>query len=67
MREIRIRHDDEELQDPQRITRLNQRILAAEFGEDLNAIHRHEVHNVIDDFDSGERILQIKKKKYFFR
>ena len=67
MREVRIKHSDAELQDPQRITQLNQRILAREFDGDREAIHKHEVHNVIDDFDSGERILQIKKKKYCSR
>jgi hypothetical protein len=66
MKEIRIRHDDEELQDPQRITQLNQRLLAAEFEGDLEAIHKHEVHEVIDDFDKGLRVLKVRKRKYFF-
>ena len=65
MKEIRIRHDDPELQDPQRITQLNQRILAREFDGDREAIHRHEVHEIIDDFDTGERILRIRKRKFF--
>ena len=65
MREIRIKHSDEELQDPQRITQLNQRLLAAEFGGDIEAIHKHEVHEVIDDFDTGERILKIRKRRFF--
>ena len=65
MKEIRIPHDDAELQDPQRITQLNQRLLAKEFGEDLDAIHRHEVHEVIDDFDKGIRVLKIRKRKIF--
>jgi hypothetical protein len=66
MKELRIPHDDAELQDPQRITQLNQRLLAAEFDGDLQAIHRHEVHEVIDDFDRGERILKIRKRRFFF-
>ena len=65
MKEIRIRHDDPELQDPQRITQLNQRILAREFDGDREAIHTHEVHEIIDDFDTGERILRIRKRKFF--
>lgn len=65
MREIRIKHSDEELQDPQRITQLNQRLMAREFDGDPEAIHRHEIHEVIDDFDTGERILKIRKRKYF--
>lgn len=65
MRELRIKHSNEELQDPQRITQLNQRLMAAEFGGDLDAIHKHEIHEVIDDFDSGERILKIRKRKFF--
>ena len=66
MKEIRIRHDDEELQDPQRITQLNQRLLAREFEGDIEAIHKHEVHEVVDDFDSKERVLRIRKRKFFF-
>lgn len=65
MKEIRIRHDNDELQDPQRITQLNQRLLAAEFDGDLDAIKKHEIHEVIDDFDTGERILKIRKRKFF--
>jgi hypothetical protein len=65
MREIRIKHSDEELQDPQRITQLNQRLLAREFDGDIEAIHKHEVHEVIDDYDTGERILKIRKRKFF--
>ena len=64
MKEIRQKHSD--LQNPQTITRINQEALAAEFGEDLEAIHRHEVHEVVDDFDTGERVLRIKKRKFFF-
>ena len=67
MKEVRIKHSDPELQDPQRITQLNQRLLAAEFGGDIEAIHKHEVHEVIDDFDTGERILKIRKRTYFVR
>jgi hypothetical protein len=66
MKEIRIRHDDAELQDPQRITQLNQRLLAAEFDGDLQAIHKHEVDDVIDDFETGVRVLKIRKRKFFF-
>ena len=66
MKEIRIRHDDEELQDPQRITQLNQRLLAREFEGDIEAIHKHEVHEVVDDFDTKERVLRIRKRKFFF-
>lgn len=65
MKEIRIKHSDAELQDPQRITQLNQRLMAREFDGDLEAIHRHEIHEVIDDFETGERILKIRKRKYF--
>ena len=65
MKEIRIPMNNEELQDPQRITQLNRRILAREFDGDLEAIHKHEVHEVIDDFDRGERILKIRKRKFF--
>ena len=65
MKEIRIRHDNDELQDPQRITQLNQRLLAAEFDGDLEAIKKHEIHEIIDDFDTGERILKIRKRKFF--
>lgn len=65
MKEIRIRHDNDELQDPQRITQLNQRLLAAEFDGDIEAIKKHEIHEIIDDFDTGERILKIRKRKYF--
>ena len=66
MKEIRIPHNDTDLQDPQRITALNQRILAREFDGDLEAIHKHEVHEVIDDFDTGIRVLKIRKRKMFF-
>jgi len=66
VKEIRIRHDDAELQDPQRITQLNQRLLAREFEGDIEAIHKHEVHDVVDDFDSKERVLRIRKRKFFF-
>ena len=65
MKEIRIKHSDPELRDAQRITGLNQRILAREFDGDLEAIHKHEVHEVIDDHDTGERILRIRKRKIF--
>lgn len=65
MKEIRIPHSDRDLQDPQRITQLNQRLLAREFEGDIEAIHKHEVHEVIDDFDTGERILKIRKRKFF--
>lgn len=65
MKEIRIPHSDPDIQDPQRITQLNQRILAREFEGDLEAIHKHEVHEVIDDFETGERILRIRKRKTF--
>ncbi len=65
MREIRIKHTDEELKDPQRITELNKRIWAREFDGDIEAIHKHEVHEIIDDFDTGERILKIRKRKFF--
>ena len=66
MKEIRIKHTDAELQDPQRITQLNQRLLAREFDGDLDAIHKHEVDEVVDDFDAGLRVLRVKKRKYFF-
>ena len=66
MKEIRISHTDAELQDPQRITQLNQRLLAREFDGDLDAIHKHEVDEVVDDFDAGLRVLRVKKRKYFF-
>lgn len=66
MKEIRIRHNDAELQDPQRITQLNQRLLAREFDGDKDAIHKHEVHEIIDDFDRGERVLKVRKRKFFF-
>lgn len=66
MRELRIKHSDAELQDPQRITALNQRLLAREFDGDIEAIHKHEVHEVIDDFDTHERVLKIRKRKFFF-
>ena len=66
MKEIRISHTDAELQDPQRITQLNQRLLAREFDGDLEAIHKHEVDEVIDDPDRGERILRVRKRKFFF-
>lgn len=65
MKEIRISHSNEELQDPQRITQLNQRLMAAEFDGDKDAIHKHEIAEVIDDFDTGERILKIRKRKFF--
>lgn len=66
MKEIRISHTNEELMDPQRITQLNQRLLAAEFEGDPEAIHKHEVHEIIDDFDRGERVMKIRKRKFFF-
>ena len=65
MKEIRIPHSDKELQDPQRITQLNQRLLAAEFDGDIEAIKKHEIHEIIDDFDTGERVLKIRKRKLF--
>lgn len=64
MRELRQKHSD--LQDPQTITRINQEALAAEFDGDLEAIHKHEVHEVVDDFDKGLRVLRVRKRKYFF-
>lgn len=66
MKEIRIPINDPELQDPQRITDLNIRLLAAEFEGDRDAIHKHEVHEIIDDFDTGERVMKIRKRKFFF-
>ena len=66
MKEIRIPHSDPELRDSQRITDLNKRLLAAEFDGDLEAIHKHEVDEVVDDFDAGLRVLRVKKRKYFF-
>lgn len=66
MKEVRIPHNNEELQDPQRLTDLNIRLLAAEFEGDRDAIHKHEVHEIIDDFDTGERIMKIRKRKFFF-
>lgn len=63
MREIRQKHSD--LQNPQTITRINQELLAREFDGDLEAIHKHEIHEIIDDFDTGERVLKIRKRKYF--
>ena len=65
MKEIRIPHSDTDLQDAQRITQLNQRLLAAEFDGDWEAIKKHEIHEIIDDFDTGERILKIRKRKFF--
>lgn len=65
MKEIRIPMDDKELQDPQRITELNKRLLAREFDGDMEAIHKHEVHEVIDDFDSGYRVLKVRKRKFY--
>lgn len=65
MKEIRIPMNNEELQDPQRITQLNQRLLAREFDGDIEAIHKHEVHEIIDDFDKGVRVLRIKKRKFY--
>lgn len=59
-KEFRVRHDDPELRDPQRITALNER-LWAERGMD---IHRHEVADIIDDFDSKERIYKVRKRVY---
>lgn len=67
MKEIRIPMDDKELQDPQRITELNKRIFAREFDGDIEAIHKHEVHDIIDDFDKGVRVIRIRKRKYFVR
>ena len=66
MKEIRIPMNNEALQDPQRITELNRRILAREFDGDLEAIHKHEVHEIVDDFDAGVRVLKIRKRKVFF-
>jgi len=66
MKEIRIPMNNEALQDPQRITELNRRILAREFDGDLEAIHKHEVHEIVDDFDAGVRVLKIRKRKMFF-
>jgi hypothetical protein len=65
MKEIRIPMDNEELQDPQRITDLNKRLLAREFDGDMDAIHKHEVHDIIDDFDKGVRVIQIRKRKFY--
>ena len=65
MKEIRIPMDNKDLQDPQRITDLNKRLLAREFDGDPEAIHKHEVHDIIDDFDKGVRVIQIRKRKFF--
>ncbi len=65
MKEIRIPMDDKELQDPQRITELNKRLLAREFDGDIEAIHKHEVHEIIDDFDAGYRVLKVRKRKFY--
>ena len=66
MKEIRIRHDDAELSDPQRITDLNKRLMAREFDDSLEDIHKHEIEDIIDDFDTGVRVMKIRKRKYFF-
>ena len=60
-REIRIRVDGEYL-DPQKITRINRRLLAEHFGDE-NAIHRYEVVDIQDDYARKERVLKVQPKR----
>lgn len=65
MKELRIKHNDPGFAKPD-CTELNQRLLAAEFDGDIEAIHKHEVDSIEDDFDRGERVMKIRKRKFFF-
>lgn len=65
MKEIRIDMDDPRVKDPQQITDFNKRVLAREFDGDIDAIHKHEVYEIIDDFDTKQRIYRIRKVKHF--
>ena len=65
MKEFRIRHDDPRLQDNKQITRLNVEKFAEQFDGDEQAIHKHEVDELIDDYDAKERIYKVRTKKYF--
>ncbi len=61
IKEIRIPHS--EIQNPQTITDVNRRAFK-EAGLD---IHKHDVREMHDDHDRGERVMKIKKQtKYFF-
>ena len=61
-----FRQDHREMQDPQTLTQKNIRDLARLHDGDENAIHRHEVDEIIDDFDKGQRILRYRGKRSFF-
>ena len=65
MKEIRIPHSDPGFAKSD-CTELNQRLLAREFDGDMQAIHKHEVESIEDDFDRGERVMKIRKRKFFF-
>ena len=65
MKEFRISHDDPRLQDNKQITQLNIEKFAEQFDGDEQAIHKHEVDELIDDYDSGERIYKVRSKKFF--
>lgn len=61
MKEWRIKHSD--IQSPQTITPRMER----EFEERGLNIHLHDVVELIDDFDTGERILRVKNTRHFPR
>ena len=63
-REIRI--DMSEISNAQTITDINRKKFAEAFDGDLDAIHKQEVDELIDDFDSHQRILRVKGKRKFF-
>jgi hypothetical protein len=60
-KEIRIPHDA--IRDAQTITDVMERI----FKENDLDLHTNEVVEISDDFSTGERVLQVSKKKYFVK
>ena len=58
-RELRLKHD--ELGNSQTITQ----IMEERFKREGLDLHMNDVLELVDDFDSKERILKVKTTKYF--
>jgi len=59
VKELRIKHD--EISNPQTITQRN----IKEFEKHGLDIHQHEVKEIVDDHERGERIIKVKNTKYY--
>ena len=62
-REIRIPAEGDYL-DPEKITAINDRLMAEAYGED-KAVHRFEIETIEDDHDRKVRVLKIQSKRTY--